>query len=100
MLPDVLDYNLRLVICGTAVGLETGRTGMYYANTTNQFLSTLHKVGITDITLDKSQFRLQLEYGVGLMSGNDVDIQFSGIESDELKHKIGRYTNRNTVNMK
>lgn len=94
MLPDVLDYNLRLVICGTAVGLETGRTGMYYANTTNQFLSTLHKVGITDITLDKSQFRLLLKYGVGLtvlikgQSGNDVDIQFSGIESDELKHKI------------
>ena len=66
VLPDVLKPGLRVVFCGTAVGSKSARAGAYYAGRGNQFWSVLYRVGLTPRQLEPQEFRLLLQYGIGL----------------------------------
>ncbi len=66
MLPDLLEKNLRVVICGTAVANYSQRVGSYYAGVGNKFWRVLHEVGLTSIELKSEDYGNLLKYGVGL----------------------------------
>lgn len=97
VLEDVLAENLRMVVCGTAVGNETARRGMYYANSGNKFWSMLFEVGITDRLLGCGEYMFLPQYSIGLTDlikdqyGNDTDISFSANTNLDLQIKMLRY---------
>ncbi len=80
VLPDVLGPGLRLVICGSAAGAVSAVRGMYYAGPGNKFWRILAEIGLTPRQLDPSEFRLLLDYGIGLTdmvkttSGSDANL--------------------------
>jgi TDG/mug DNA glycosylase family protein len=76
VLSDVLQPDLRLVICGTAVGNRSAAEGSYYAHPTNRFWATLYVVGLTPRRLASSEYMELLECGIGL--------------TDISKHAVGR----------
>ena len=66
VLPDVLEPNMRLVICGSAAGTVSARAGAYYANPQNRFWRTLHAAGFTDRVLTPWDDAAMLEAGLGI----------------------------------
>jgi TDG/mug DNA glycosylase family protein len=66
VLPDYLGANLRVVICGTAVGKTSARRGHYYAGPGNEFWTFLHQAGLTPVSLSPEQDARILEFGIGL----------------------------------
>ena len=97
ILPDVLDYNLKVVFCGTAAGHVSARKGQYYAGPGNRFWTTLHEIGLVDRILSPGEFKILLKYGVGLtdlvkgQSGMDSNIEFRNTGAGELTQKIKKY---------
>ena len=51
ILPDRLKPGLKLVFCGTAAGRQSALQQAYYAHGQNKFWTTLHKTGLTPLTL-------------------------------------------------
>jgi TDG/mug DNA glycosylase family protein len=102
MLPDLLQENLDLVICGTAVGEESAATRQYYAKPTNKFWKTLYEVGMTDIRLKPAGYRELLSYGIGLTdlvkhtAGMDKKLSASDFTAGrlQLRQKIFQYQPR------
>jgi len=100
MLEDVLAVGLSLVICGSAVGARSATVGRYYAGPGNKFWRTLHGVGLTPRQLDPSEYRLVLQFGIGLtdlvkgQSGSDATIRFGDPNRERLRATIGRYRPR------
>ena len=66
MLPDLLDYNLLVVFCGTAAGTVSAERKRYFAGKGNKFWKTLYEVGLTPSRLEPAEYKLLLEYGIGL----------------------------------
>ena len=66
VLPDVVDENVRLLICGYNVGPESARVGHYFANPQHRFWKTLHEVGLMPRTLRPEEDRELVRYGIGL----------------------------------
>ena len=81
-LPELLRFGLDLVICGTAASSASAERGQYYAGPGNRFWSVLAETKLTPRLLDPSEFRLLLDYGVGLtdivkdQAGVDAKIEF------------------------
>ena len=67
MLPDIIEPNLTLLICGYNPGPDSCAGGHYFANPRHRFWDTLHWAGCT---ADKSLISIQdaelLRYGIGL----------------------------------
>ena len=82
-LDDLLQDRLSLVICGTAASKESAEQGAYYAGRGNKFWATLHEVGLTDGVLRPEQFRLLLNYGIGL---TDVAKTYAGMDREIPNH--------------
>ena len=79
ILPDVLEPNLKLVICGNAAGTTSARMGQYYATKGNLFWATLFKTGLTPRQLAPREFALLPAYGIGL---TDVAKDAVGMDKD------------------
>lgn len=94
VLPDILDFNLRLVFCGSAPSPTSAAQHAYYAGPGNRFWDVLWQVGIIPEKIIPSQFSSVIKYGVGLTdlakgaTGIDADIPKSCYEKEKLRKKI------------
>ena len=94
VLPDLLAPGLALVICGSAAGRRSAELRQYYAGRGNKFWRTLHQIGLTPRQLAPSEFRLLLDFGIGLtdvvknQSGPDARIDFARASPEALRAKI------------
>ena len=97
LVADLLAPGLRLVFCGTALGRVSAERRAYYANPTNFFWRTLHRVGLTPDLLKPEEFPKLLEYGIGLTDlcktayGNDAELPEQAFDVESLKEKLRRY---------
>src|SRR5258708_26282000 len=66
ILPDVLEPNLKVVICGTAVSTRSAQIGAYYAGPGNQLWIVLAAIGLTPRLLKPQEFQLLPTFGIGL----------------------------------
>jgi TDG/mug DNA glycosylase family protein len=65
-LPDYLAPDLRVVFCGTAVGMRSASIGHYYAGTGNEFWALLCASGLVCEQLTYADDARILEFGIGL----------------------------------
>ena len=97
VLPDILDYGLIVVFCGTAASRASASACAYYANPGNYFWRALFAVGMTQRLFAPEEFRLLPELRIGLTDlakgtfGSDRDLRASDLDSDSLTSKIERY---------
>ncbi len=97
ILNDVLDYNLKIIFCGTAASAVSARKKQYYAGPGNKFWPTLHKVGLTPRQLAPSEYEDLLKYKIGLTdldkteSGSDTDLSKGGFDIFALQRRILKY---------
>lgn len=97
VLPDILEPNLKVVFCGTAVGDKSARVGAYYAGPGNSFWSTLAQVGLTPRRLDPQEFRILPRYGIGLtdlakgLHGSDRRVRASDFDTESFRLKIEQF---------
>ena len=66
VLPDHLAPRLRVVFCGTAVGIASAARGHYYAGPGNEFWSALESAGLLPQGLGPTPDHRILEFGIGL----------------------------------
>lgn len=91
ILPDVIEPDLKIVFCGTAVGNASARRGAYYAGPGNAFWPTLYKVGLTPRLFIPEEYRDLLKLRMGLtdlvkeVSGNDCDLSRDGFDRHRLR---------------
>jgi len=97
ILADVLEKNLKVVFCGTAVGDESKRKEAYYAGQGNQFYVIIHKIGLTPRKLRPEEFKALPQYGIGLTDlvkgkhGTDNKLKHSDFNIEELREKIIKF---------
>lgn len=97
ILKDILRKDLRLVVCGTAVGTESAEVEQFYAGPGNKFWEILSDVRLTPRKLSPSEASLLIEFGIGLTdlekhrSGSDKSIDFKEDGVVALRSKIQRY---------
>ena len=80
-LPDILDYNLKVVFIGYNPGLNSARIGHHYAGKSNNFWKLLYEAGFTPYKFTPEEDGKLIQFGLG--STNIVDRPTRGI--DELK---------------
>jgi TDG/mug DNA glycosylase family protein len=96
-LPDILDYNLKVIFCGTAAGDLSAQRKEYYANPTNKFWRTLSNIGLTPRRLNPSEYNSLIKYGIGLtdlakeVSGGDSSLSSTDYNRHEFEEKIAKY---------
>jgi len=97
MLKDLLAHNLKLVVCGTAVGDTSARLKQYYAKPSNKFWKMLHQVALTPVRLSPLEHKRLLEYSIGLTdlvkdkSGMDTGLVASDFGNAALEEKMQVY---------
>ena len=90
ILPDLLDYNLNVVFCGTAASKKSKQFNAYYSGPGNKFWKTLYDVGLTSNQLKSERFKQLIKYKIGLTDicktdfGNDNEL-------DPLKYDVNRF---------
>lgn len=100
VLPDLLQADLRLVICGSAAGTRSARERAYYAHPGNRFWPTLHAAGLTPRRFRPDEYPALLELGIGLTdvckteSGADSALSKVAYDPGALRLKILRYRPR------
>jgi TDG/mug DNA glycosylase family protein len=94
VLEDLLARDLALVVCGSAAGRRSAELGQYYAGPGNKFWRTLAQVGLTPRVLEPSEYRLLLQFGIGLtdmvkgQSGADRELDYSGADPGAVRRKM------------
>ncbi len=63
---DLIDYNLKILLCGINPGIWSGATGLHFAKPGNRFWKTLHLAGFTNRILHPSEEHELLENGYGI----------------------------------
>jgi TDG/mug DNA glycosylase family protein len=97
ILPDLLERNLKVIFCGTAVGKQSAERQAYYAGDGNKFWPILCSIAITDRLLEPSEYKDLLTYRVGLtdlaktVSGPDSKIKPSDFDRARLRQIIETY---------
>lgn len=66
VLPDIIQPDLPLLVCGLNAGPTSAKTGHYFANPGHRFWKTLHNTGITPSVLRTTDDTGLPAYGVGL----------------------------------
>ena len=100
ILPDLLDYNLNIIFCGTAASKKSKKNSAYYAGPGNKFWKTLHKIGLTETQLKPQEFKKLINYGIGLTDicktdfGNDNELDRSKYDVKGFNLKILEYKPR------
>ena len=98
MLEDVLDYNLKLVICGTAVSNYSANVGEYYAGRGNIFWRNLYDVKLTTSLISSSNYRDLLNHRIGvtdlvkMRSGLDDNLELEDFDIRKFKAKICKFS--------
>jgi len=99
VLPDILDNNLKVVFCGTAVGDKSAKRGAYYAGPGNKFWEILHQIELTPYQLEPYEYHTLIKFGIGLTDlnksqyGSDNHISSSGFDAQGLRSKIEKFKN-------
>ncbi len=100
LIPDLLAPNLKLVLCGTALGHRSARERAYYANPGNQFWKTLHRIDLTPRQFAPKEYPHLLPLSIGLtdlcktVSGNDDQLPEGAWDPEALRTKILHYQPR------
>ena len=100
VLPDVLDYGLKVVFCGAAAGTKSARAGAYYAGPGNRFWDTLYRIGLTPRRFQPEEFPLLLQHSIGLTDliktqfGRDSNLDFDDDARETLRARILDYAPR------
>ena len=91
-LPDILQSNLHVVFCGTAVGEKSAERGHYYSGPGNAFWGFLQDAGFTQALLGPEDDRRLPDYGIGLtdLVKDVVQSHDRGLQYDvpELRNKL------------
>jgi double-stranded uracil-DNA glycosylase len=82
ILPDLLNYDLDIVFCGTAAGNKSAERKAYYAGKGNLFYPILFKIGLTPRQLKPEEYPELLNYNIGL---TDLAKQTHGLDNDLKK---------------
>lgn len=98
-LPDIINYNLKVIFIGFNPGQRSAELGHHYAGRSNRFWKFLFKSGLTPVLLRACEDRKLLDYGYG--SVNIVDRpsrRAAELTKDEfergrevLKDKLSKY---------
>jgi double-stranded uracil-DNA glycosylase len=97
VLPDLLDINLKVVFCGTAVSKPSASKNVYYANAGNKFYSTLYTCGFTSFQLKPEQYQGLLDFKIGLSDlakkyfGGDKYLTTKDFDVIGFKNKMDQY---------
>lgn len=97
ILPDVLESDLDIVFCGTAVSEASQKRAAYYAGPGNAFWPTLHNVGLTPSRFAPEEYTKLLDLRMGLTDlvktacGNDCDLSKDGFDRKRLRELISIY---------
>lgn len=97
MIPDIVDFNLDLIICGSALGNESARRQAYYAHPANSFWRHLFETGLTDTQLQPENYRRLKEFGIGITdlckteSGGDDQLSAEAYQPKRLVALVERY---------
>jgi TDG/mug DNA glycosylase family protein len=97
LIEDVLDFNLAIVYCGTALGNVSYERMAYYANPANKFWRTLYAVGLTPRQLEPQDYKGLLHYRQGLtdMVKQNYGLDFQLVKEDYdhvlLRNKLLHY---------
>lgn len=97
LIPDLLAPNLKLVLCGTALGHRSAREKAYYANPGNQFWKAIHRIGLTPRPFAAKEYPHLLPLGIGLtdlcktVSGNDDQLPADAWDPEALHAKLLHY---------
>lgn len=100
ILPDVLQADLKLVICGSAAGTRSALERAYYAHPGNRFWPTLYRAGLTPRRLSPEEYRLLPGFGIGLTDvcktefGADSELSETAYDPHAVQAKIRRYKPR------
>ncbi len=94
LIDDVLDFNLKVVYCGTALGNVSFERMAYYANPSNKFWRTLYAVGLTPQQLKPADYRKLLQYRQGL---TDIVKSNFGLDSQLAKEDYDHVLLRNKM---
>ncbi|TYB79174.1 mismatch-specific DNA-glycosylase [Bizionia myxarmorum] len=97
ILQDLLQPNLDIVFCGTAVSKDSEKKGAYYAGAGNMFYPILHKIGLTPKQITPQNYTDLVHYNLGLTdlvkhtSGNDDVLNEQDFDVLEFKKKMIAY---------
>jgi TDG/mug DNA glycosylase family protein len=97
ILPDILDFKLKIVFCGTAVSKASANRNVYYANERNKFYSTLFNCGFTPYQLKPEEYSRLLEFRLGLsdlvkqVAGGDKYLCEKDFDVSGFKTKMNKY---------
>jgi TDG/mug DNA glycosylase family protein len=89
VLDDILAPELRVVVCGTAVGECAARRGDHYTARGEAFWPLLHDGGLTPTRLDPADGELLPAHGIGLVSlVRDADRRELGFDVPSLAARL------------
>src|SRR2546423_10822224 len=99
IIEDVLQPDLRIVFCGTALGRASAQAKAYYAHPRNLFWTMLHEIGLTTTgrPLAPSEYLRVGEFGIGLTDlckhtfGNDNELPRGAFDVEALRKKLDQY---------
>lgn len=97
ILPDLLDYNLDVVFCGTAAGDKSAERKAYYAGRGNLFYTVLYMSGFTPRLLQPEEYPELLTFKVGLTDlakhthGQDKILKPEDFDTESFRKKIEQY---------
>jgi TDG/mug DNA glycosylase family protein len=100
ILPDLLEDQLALVLCGTAPSSVSKQQEAYYAHPGNIFWKTLFEAGLTPEQLHPKEYRNLLKYRIGLTDlnktewGADSDLSRTAFDVPNFIEKMLRYRPR------
>jgi TDG/mug DNA glycosylase family protein len=94
VLQDLLQAQLRVVLCGTAASTVSAAAGAYYANKQNKFWKILYETKLTPEPLQPHQYRELLRHGIGLTDlvkthfGMDHQIPLSSLDDPRTRLSV------------
>ena len=98
VLPDLLDFNLKVVFCGTAVSKTSAKKNAYYSSEDNKFYSALYNCGFTPYQLNPQQYPKLIEFRIGLSdlakkyAGGDKYLSTNDFDVKYFMDKMDKYT--------
>ena len=86
VLQDLLQEQLRVVLCGTAASTVSAAAKAYYAHKQNKFWKILYETRLTPELLQPHQYRNLLQYRIGL---TDLVKTHAGMDHQVPLSKLG-----------
>ena len=92
VLPDIIEHDLPLLVCGLNAGHKSAAAGHYFANPRHRFWKTLHHTGITPTLLGNKDYAGLPAYGIGLTDLCKGSMHGDGHKPDEQDRERLRQT--------